>query len=362
MTKKMYYTETEAADLLGCSVEALAEHVESGKIRMFKDGMQNVYTAKEVDALASELGLTGSSGDTDAFDLAPADDAGDTDPFASLSLDSGPETDELPPIPEEPAIPEEPIVAETPEPITLADDTAELDIIELAPEEEEISLEPAALDGSSINLADLTDAPATDAPKKDDTVLSADGVSIFDQADFEVEGADPMAKTQMAPSLQDQISMDSVGGGSGLLDLTRESDDTSLGAEILEHIDADSAETPPMDGLLGDDLGELTSTATAMSAVTPQAAPEPTFVEVEDPIAGLFGGIAIGCGILLLVVAAISLAKMLDLMPSFVDWITQNLIVMIIAPIVVIAMSAAISFMMTKNAAARQAAIRRAGG
>jgi hypothetical protein len=352
MTKKMYYTETEAADLLGCSVEALADHVESGKIRVFKDGMQNVYTAKEVDALASELGLTGSAGDTDTFDLSPAEDAGETDPFASLASE---DTGELE------LAPEEPLVAETPEPITLADDTAELDIIELAPEAEEISLEPAGLDGSSINLADLTDAPATEAPKKDDTVLSADGVSIFDQADFEVEGADPMAKTQMAPSLQDQISMDSVGGGSGLLDLTRESDDTSLGAEILEHIDADSAETPPMDGLLGDDLGELTSSATALSAPVPQQAPEPTFVEIEDPIAGLFGGIAIGCGILLLVIAAISLAKMLDLMPSFVEWITQNLIVMIIAPIVIIAMSAAISFMMSKNAAARQAAIRRAG-
>jgi hypothetical protein len=347
MTKKMYYTEAEAAELLGCSIDGLADHVDGGKIRMFKDGMQNVYTAKEVDVLATELGLTAADDAADTFapEIALADDS---DPFAELADDGADESISLAPS----------------APISLdGSDTAELDIIELTPDDDEISLDPATpgLDGSSINLADLTDAPASE-PAKDDTVLSADGVSIFDQADFEVEGADPMAKTQMTPSLEDQISMDSVGGGSGLLDLTRESDDTSLGAEILEHIDADSAETPPMDGLMGDDLGELTSTAAAMSAITPPAAAEPTFVEIEDPIASLFGGIAIGCGILLLFVAAIALALMLDLMPSFVEWVSENLIVMIIAPIVLIAMTAVISFMMGKNTAARQAAIRRAGG
>ena len=33
-----------------------------------------------------------------------------------------------------------------------------------------------------------------------------------------------------------KLSLESVGSGSGLLDLTRESDDTSLGAELLDEI------------------------------------------------------------------------------------------------------------------------------
>ena len=346
MTKKMYYTETEAAELLGCTVEALTDHVSSGKIRVFKDGMQNVYTAKEVDALASDMGLSPAE---EAFSL--AEEADDSDPFAALGGAGGVDAE----------IGLSPMDTEAPLSLTPADDTAELDVIDLDGGDE-ISLEPAELDGSSISLADLTETPAGE-PAKDDTVLSVEGASIFDQADFEVEGADPMAATQINASMEDQISMDAVGGGSGLLDLTRESDDTSLGAEILEHIDADSAETPPMGGLLGDDLGELTSATTAMgSAPVPFQHAEPTYVEIEDPIASLFGGMAIGCGICLLFLAGISLAAMLDLMPSYLEWLTQNLIVMIIGPFVVIAMASVISFLMGKSAAQRQAAIRRSGG
>ena len=45
-----------------------------------------------------------------------------------------------------------------------------------------------------------------------------------------------MAKPQIAPALEEQIATEGVGSGSGLLDLTRESDDTSLGAEVLDNI------------------------------------------------------------------------------------------------------------------------------
>ena len=34
----------------------------------------------------------------------------------------------------------------------------------------------------------------------------------------------------------EDLSLEAVGSGSGLLDLTRESDDTSLGAELLEEV------------------------------------------------------------------------------------------------------------------------------
>ncbi len=65
------------------------------------------------------------------------------------------------------------------------------------------------------------------------------GMSVF--GPDEVEPVDPLAQTAvtnpMADTAQgDDLSLESVGSGSGLLDLTRESDDTSLGAELLDEI------------------------------------------------------------------------------------------------------------------------------
>ncbi|MEL7088816.1 MAG: hypothetical protein AAGL98_10325 [Planctomycetota bacterium] len=69
------------------------------------------------------------------------------------------------------------------------------------------------------------------------------GISVFDAG--EVEPADPMAQTQVTqPQIDDEeLALESVGSGSGLLDLTRESDDTSLGAELLDEIYPGSGDT-----------------------------------------------------------------------------------------------------------------------
>ena len=93
--------------------------------------------------------------------------------------------------------------------------------------ESDIQLTPAE---SGTHVPIKLDDSSTKTPSggKGDTVITAEGISIFDDEDLEIEAADPMAKTQIAPSLEDQISLEGVGSGSGLLDLTRESDDTSL--------------------------------------------------------------------------------------------------------------------------------------
>jgi excisionase family DNA binding protein len=85
-------------------------------------------------------------------------------------------------------------------------------------------------DTDAINLADEKSPPRKEDPRQ------ATGVSVFDTN--EVEHADPMAQTQVTAPVadQEQLALESVGSGSGLLDLTRESDDTSLGAELLDEI------------------------------------------------------------------------------------------------------------------------------
>ena len=76
----------------------------------------------------------------------------------------------------------------------------------------------------------------TRAPDADET-KSGTGMSVFESG--EIELADPAAQTQVteSSSMDDEaLALESVGSGSGLLDLTRESDDTSLGAELLDEI------------------------------------------------------------------------------------------------------------------------------
>ena len=57
------------------------------------------------------------------------------------------------------------------------------------------------------------------------------GVNVFDDDELD-EVVDPLAQT----AVTDVTGLDGAGSGSGILDLTRESDDTSLGAELLEEI------------------------------------------------------------------------------------------------------------------------------
>lgn len=87
-----------------------------------------------------------------------------------------------------------------------------------------------------IALDDTSEAPPAPTSPPAENSGSATGISVFD-AD-EVDAADPMAQTVVSEGGigDDDLTLESVGSGSGLLDLTRESDDTSLGAELLEEI------------------------------------------------------------------------------------------------------------------------------
>ncbi|MEQ9461992.1 MAG: helix-turn-helix domain-containing protein [Phycisphaeraceae bacterium] len=71
----------------------------------------------------------------------------------------------------------------------------------------------------------------------DSNAGSGSGVNVFEGG--EVNEADPLAQTQLTDSdLGDDLNLEPSGSssGSGLLDLTNESDDTSLGAELLDEI------------------------------------------------------------------------------------------------------------------------------
>ena len=116
------------------------------------------------------------------------------------------------------------------------------------------------------------------------------GVSIFD-AD-ETEEADPSAVTQITETAADFSAIETLGGsGSGLLDMTQEADDTSLGADLLEGVYTGDESTPvaPAEGDLFETSGAQTDTAGAGVPAMIGAAAAP----YDGPGSGLAGGLAL---------------------------------------------------------------------
>ena len=225
-----------------------------------------------------------------------------------------------------------------------ADDTGE---IELAPAD------------SVADAIDLSAADTSETPVKDDTVITAEGISIFeeDEAAGEGEVADPMAKTQIAPSLEDQISLEGSGTGSGLLDLTRESDDTSLGAEVLDQIDMDEVGASELETeeLPEEEPAAYIPAEAAEAQAAPVAAPVAT-----DASAGLFNGMIIASAILALLLAMVTLAAMNGVVPGYLNALSGNLLITIIACVVLAGIVAGVGWFVGRSAASRQQALSQA--
>jgi len=177
---KMFYSIEEACDKLNMSEDQIKDLVRSAKLREFRDAGKVNFKAEDVDALMADVAADSSaeSGSGELV-LEPAEES-------TIDLAMGSSGDML-----------------------------------------------------SLEEGDLEDTKAGEKPeekKKDDTVVTSVGINVFDE-DEEFEGvADPLAQTVVAGAEGGGLGIEGVGSGSGLLDLTRESDDTSLGAELLDEI------------------------------------------------------------------------------------------------------------------------------
>jgi len=174
-------------------------------------------------------------------------------------------------------------------------------------EEEEVELTPAA------------GAPAGGAESSEDFTITSQGISIFDDEDLEIESADPSAKTQIAPSIEDQIAVEGVASGSGLLDLTRESDDTSLG-QVIDNIELD--EPAGEEGSLAGAVAGYGEAAAGQEAVVVAQAP----AAAMDAGSGLCSGLVVGSVILVLVFGALALAVGAGVAPSYLATLRENLL------------------------------------
>ena len=158
------------------------------------------------------------------------------------------------------------------------------------------------------------------------------GVSVFD-TDHGTGADDPSDGTSAGDMVEDDLSLDAVGSGSGLLDLTRESDETSLGAELLEEVYAseENVEIPAHASGLFEAAG-TESSGEAAAAVHAgglgATATMPILVETYDGTgSGLGIGLLVGAMASLICVAIIVIVGITGATPALAVSFASNLYV-----------------------------------
>jgi len=173
----MFYTLEEVVEKLGKSADEIKELIRQGRLREFRDGTNLLFKVDEIEAMRSDT---------------------------HTPLEQSP------------------------------DEPAPLD------ESAEISLEPD-LSGTGSSEQNLAEA---------DTRVNGEGINVLGESSELPITEDTMSETKLAPAesaagssaeqslekIENDVNLDSFGSGSGLLDLSLQADDTSLGADILEDI------------------------------------------------------------------------------------------------------------------------------
>ncbi len=273
MAKDGYYSQEEAMKKLALGKTQLANLVREGKMREFRVEGQTKYKIDDIDALAAEI-----------------------NPMVGSGMDES------------------------------STDGASESAIELLPVD--------ATDGATdaISLEETGDHLPPPGPSKEDTVITPAGVSVFDEDELAGMDADPMAKTQIAPSVTDELSIEG-GGGSGLMDMTRESDDTSLGAELLDEIysgdETQPDKAPPEVGAHGEGLEHIEEPAVQVPRMV---------VQVEDPLGGLFTGLLVVAAVLLGFAGLVGAGLVVGTLPGFIGQLAS---IWFIWPIIAVVLTVA---------------------
>ncbi len=175
-------------------------------------------------------------------------------------------------------------------------------------------------DGGDTDTIDVGASGTTAEPRKDDPRQST-GVSVFDSG--EVESVDPSAKTNVTGTDDEELALESVGSGSGLLDLTREGDDTSLGAELLDEIYPGGGESP--DTKMGSGIGSsgvfesaIGTGITAVGLESPGPVEQPVMPaayapdDYDAPGSGLSAGMLLGASACLIIALIVAISAVID--------------------------------------------------
>ncbi len=408
----MFYSLQEAAEKLNKTEDEIKQLVKDGQLREFRDGTNLLFKVEEVDGLVTDAGqeqleeiltteeepeLSESQEPTEEMKESEAEleekleEEAEPEPEPETELEAEPEPEpepELEPILEESSEPEP---EEEPEPeFELAQE--ELQEIEEsqvgAPEEEKMEESDLGLeepvpsgelsDSSEILLAaesgelpsDLTDA---------DTALTGQGTSVLGETDqgYDITD-DSLAETAFAAGptgsspevpleeVEEDVNLDSFGSGSGLLDLSLQADDTSLGGildeiytaegEGQEPVTAGPGAEPESDVAAAPDDTEPISEEGAIAAqpAAEMAAIAQPIIEVApDSQSKILGMMLILPLIIVIYTIVVVIAGMKDIMPSILQSIQGFVWYIMGGAIVVSALVAGGAFVLTGERAAR---------
>jgi excisionase family DNA binding protein len=230
-----FYTLQETAEKLSKSETAVKDMVKNGELREYRDGANILFKTEDVDKLAiSDIDL-----------LAEADES---------ELEIGP--------------------AETGE-ISLASSGGDLNVDEDIFTLGDTSQGQSPM-GSSINILGETDSEfKISGDTKSETKALKLGADTGQQGEAKIE---------------EDVNLDSFGSGSGLLDLSLQADDTSLGAEVLEDIySPDAAAAVPADtadssGLVAEGTAEVAAEADQIFDSAPATTDETETIPTGAPV------------------------------------------------------------------------------
>ncbi|HET6429421.1 MAG TPA: hypothetical protein VFJ30_13485 [Phycisphaerae bacterium] len=223
-----------------------------------------------------------------------------------------------------------------------------------------IELSPADTGGGTVEGVALSAADEPAPSGKGDTVITSDGISIFD--DLEIETDDPMAKTAIVatPGADQEVMMEGVGGGSGLGRLAEEKDDTSLGPALDQIPEADGfggsgGASDVLGSLEEEDLGGSVATA----AVSVERVVEQTVEEELDPSAGAFAGLLVGVALLALLVGMVAVPVMMGLEPGYLTALQENLPAVVGVSALLLIILAVAGYFIGKSAVQQAEALKR---
>ena len=268
MMAKMFYTLDETKAALGKNEEEIKQLTREGRLREFRDGPRLMFKADQVEGLKAEIG-------GDQVDLGPSDTGG---------------------------------------PIGLVDSKgASGSMISLADSDAGRSSGGSVLKDDTAMAGDVGLSGSAGGIPSPGRSRSGSGINLLGPDD---SLADPMAQTNVSGSVSDQVNLEGVGSGSGLLDLTRESDDTSLGAELLDEITPGGTRAGSVAGRTGFAAPSLPSTRVGAGG--------PVYVEAADPMAPAFGAMALATAIVALLGLLVTAAGVLGVKPGLLSFLESN--------------------------------------
>jgi hypothetical protein len=303
---KMFYTLDETKAALGQSEDQIKQLTREGRLREFRDGPRLMFKADQVDALKSQIGGGGGLDIQDSgMPIGLADTGGGSGTGLNMSDSIGASAS---------------------------------------------GSGLAGISGSGLGSGLTGGAGSGMMNLKEDTALAADlglsgtvggipspgrsgagsgsgvgsgsvgsrqGINVF--GDDTHAAVDPMAQTAMpgTGSMAD-LNLEGIGSGSGLLDLTRESDETSLGAELLDEISPSGKGSRP---LAPPDTGSMAGIKLdAPRGGVVRGTTGVVTVDAPDAWAGAFGAMSLGMGLFVLFALFVLASGVVGVQPDAIKY------------------------------------------